>query len=279
MKVLISVDMEGISGIVHSSQAAPNRADYEWARTMMAGDANAAIEGALQGGATTIVVADAHDGMRNLRLNELHPAASLVSGSGRPLSMIHGIDASFDALFMVGYHAMPGAREGIMNHAYISQALQSIQLNGREIGEIGIFGIMAGEMGVRVALVTGDAACCAEARDWVPGVQVASVKTGINRFAAQCLSQQKAHELIRARAKDALQNEAPARIEPLSPPQLSRFEVLFTGSQCADYAARVPDAVRVDDRTVAFENPNYLAAFGALRLGLELGSGAFDRDY
>lgn len=279
MKVFISVDMEGISGVVHSSQAGPGRRDYEWARTMMAGDANAAIEGALAGGATEIVVADAHDGMRNLRLNELHGAASLVSGSGRPLSMIHGIGADFDAVFMVGYHAMCGVRDGIMNHAYISQALQRIRLNGREIGEIGIFGSIAGGFGVPVALVTGDDACCREALEWLPDVRTASVKTGINRFAAQCLSQQKAHELIRDSAKAALQSDVLSQMQPLHPPQTTRFEVEFTGSQCADYAARVPGVTSVDDRTVAVENDDYLTAFASLRLCLELASGAFDTDY
>lgn len=279
MKVFISVDMEGISGVVHSSQAGPGRRDYDWARTMMAGDANAAIEGALEGGASEIVVADAHDGMRNLRLNELHPAASLVSGSGRPLSMIHGISSDFDAVFLVGYHAMCGVRDGIMNHAYISQGLQRIQLNGREVGEIGVFGSIAGGFGVPVTLVTGDDACCREALDWLPGVQNASVKTGINRFAAQCLSQQKAHEMIRRSAKAALQSEFLSGIAPLAPPYDTRFEIEFTGSQCADYAARVPGTSRVDDRTVAIENSDYLAAFASLRLCLELASGAFDPDY
>src|SRR4028119_505485 len=140
--------MEGISGIVHSSQAAPGGRDYEWARTMMAGDANAAVEGALEGGATGVVLADAHDGMRNLRLNELHPAASLVSGSGRPLSMVHGVDESFAAVFMVGYHATCGVPQGIMNHAYISHGLQRVSLNGRMVGEIGIFAGVAGCFGV-----------------------------------------------------------------------------------------------------------------------------------
>ncbi len=279
MKVFISVDMEGISGVVHSSQAAPGRRDYEWARTMMAGDANAAIAGALEGGASEIVVADAHDGMRNLRLNELHPAASLVSGSGRPLSMIHGIGADFDALFMVGFHAMCGTRDGIMNHAYISQGLQRIKLNGREVGEIGIFGGIAGGFGVPVALVTGDDACCREAMDWLPEVRTASVKSGINRFAAQCLSQQKAHELIRQSAKAALQPDILSQVKPLLPPPNTRFEIEFTGSQCADSAARVPGVSRVDDRTVAIKNGNYLWAFASLRLALELASGAFDTDY
>ncbi len=271
--------MEGISGVVHSSQAAPGARDYEWARTMMAGDANAAIEGAIEGGATEIVVADAHDGMRNLRLNELHPAASLVSGSGRPLSMVHGVDSSFSALFMIGYHATCGAPEGIMNHAYISKGLQNVSLNGRLVGEIGIFAGVAGTFGVPVALVSGDDACALEARSWLPNVQTVSVKTGINRFAAQCLSQQKAHESIRSAAKNALQPENLGRLEPFYLPPPTVFEVELTGSQCADAAARVPGVKRLADRIVSTQNDDYLTAFATLRLIFDLAAGAVDTDY
>jgi D-amino peptidase len=279
MKVLISVDMEGISGIVHSSQAAPGARDYEWARTMMAGDANAAIEGALEAGATEIVVADAHDGMRNLRLNELHPAASLVSGSGRPLSMLHGVDKSFDAVFMIGYHATCGVPEGIMNHAYISQGLQSVRLNGQVVGEIGIFAAVAGCVDVPVVLVSGDDACCREATTWLPNVTTASVKTGINRFAAQCLSQQAAHKRIREAAKKALQPDALSRVQPLRPVSPTMFTVELTGSQCADAAARVPGVQRLDERTVSVENADYLQAFAALRLVFDLAASVVDTDY
>lgn len=279
MKVLISVDMEGISGVVHSSQAAPGARDYEWARTMMAGDTNAAIIGALEGGATEIVVADAHDGMRNLRLNELHPAASLVSGSGRPLSMVHGVDSSFDAVFMIGYHATCGAPEGIMNHAYISQGLQNVSLGGRLVGEIGIFAGVAGTFGVPVALVSGDDACCAEAREWLPDVQTVSVKSGINRFAAQCLSQQKAHELLREGAKTALQPQNLSKLRAFCPPAPTTFEVELTGSQCADAAARVPGVKRLANRIVSVENDNYLTAFASLRLIFDLAASAVDTDY
>jgi D-amino peptidase len=279
MKVLISVDMEGISGIVHSSQASPGARDYEWARTMMAGDANAAVEGAVAGGATEIVVADAHDGMHNLRLNELHPAASLVSGSGRPLSMIHGVDESFDALFMIGYHATCGVPEGIMNHAYISRGLQRVRLNDRIVGEIGIFAAVAGCFGVPTVLVSGDDACCEEATAWLPGVSTVSVKKGINRFAAQCLSQQTAHNRIREAATQVLQAESFGHVQPLRSESPTRFTVELTGSQCADAAARVPGVQRIDERTVSIENADYLQAFASLRLVFDLAARAVDTDY
>lgn len=277
MKVLISVDMEGISGIVHSSQAAPGSRDYEWARTMMAGDANAVIEGAIAGGATEIVVADAHDGMRNLRLNELHPAASLVSGSGRPLSMLHGLDKSFDAVMMVGYHTMCGHPEGIMNHAYISQGLFEVKMDGKPVGEMGIFGRLAGHFRVPVVLVSGDNAACAEAQATFKNVMTVEVKKGINRFAAICLSQQEAHRLLREGAEYALQNLEYVR--PLRPKKPTTIALTLTGSQCADAAARVPGTRRSGERTVTYQSNNYLDAFQALRLMFDLAGRAVDTDY
>lgn len=277
MKVLISVDMEGISGVVHSSQASPDSRDYEWARTMMAGDANAAIEGALEGGATEIVVADAHDGMRNLRLNELHPKASLVSGSGRPLSMLHGLDETFAAVFMIGYHTRCGTPEGIMNHAYISKGLFHVLLDEQPVGELAIFGTLAGHFGVPVALVSGDEATCEEAQSTFEGVTTVAVKKGIHRFAAHCLSQQEAHRQLREGAASALKNLD--RVQPLRPTKPTTIAVELTGSQCADAAARVPGTQRVNERLVSYTGPDYLDCFQRLRLMFDLAGNAVDTDY
>ncbi len=277
MKVLISVDMEGISGLVHSSQASPGARDYEWARTMMALDANAAVEGALEGGASEIVVADAHDGMRNLRLNELHPDASLISGGGRPLSMLHGLDSTFSAVLMVGYHTRCGTPEGIMNHAYISRGLFQVFLNGAPAGEQAIFGMLAGSMGVPIALVSGDEAACKEAASTFEGVSTVAVKKGISRFAAHCLPQAEAHRLLREGACKAMQNLD--RACPLRPLAETTIEVEFAASQCADAAARVPGSRRVDERKVGFSGPDYLDCFQRLRLMFDLAANAVDDDY
>ncbi len=277
MKVFISVDMEGISGVVHSSQAAPGSRDYEWARTMMAGDTNAVVEGALEGGATEIVVADAHDGMRNLRLNELHPRASLVSGGSRPLSMIHGIDESFDAIFMIGYHTRCGTPEGIMNHAYLSQGLFNAFLNEQPVGEMAIFGTLAGHFGVPVAMVSGDEATCQEAQSTFEGVTTVAVKKGISRFAAVCLSQSEAHRQLREGAASALKNLD--GVQPLRPQKPTTVAVELTGSQCADAAARVPGTTRVNDRLVSYTGDDYLDCFGRLRLMFDLAGNAVDTDY
>lgn len=277
MKVFIAVDMEGISGIVHSSQASPGSRDYEWARRMMVGDANAAVQGALDGGATEIVVADAHDGMRNIRLDELHPAASLVSGGGRPLSMVQGIDDSFDAVFFVGFHTMCGVPDGILAHTYISRALQNAYLNDRPVGEIGLFAAVAGVFGVPVVLTTGDMATCAEAETFIEGITTVAVKKGINRFAAECLPQREAHRRIHDGAVRALQNIQ--RVRPFVPERPTTVAVELTGSQCADNAARVPGTVRTGDRKVTFTSENYLECFQAIRLMFDLAASAVDTDY
>lgn len=277
MKVFISVDMEGVSGITHSSQAAPGRQDYEWARTMMTAEANAAVQGALDGGATEIVVADSHDGMRNIRLDMLHPAATLISGSGRPLSMVHGLDESFAAALFIGYHTMPGVQDGIMAHAYISRALQNVYLNGRAVGEIGIFAALAGQFGVPVVLVSGDSATCAEACDWLEGVTVVAVKKAIHRFAAECLPQREAHRRIHDGAVQALQSVH--TVQPLRPALPATVAVELTATQCADNAARIPGSRRVNSRTVEYTSASYFDCFQALRLMFDLAASAVDPDY
>src|SRR5689334_11433635 len=118
MQVYISVDMEGVAGVVHVDQVRRSGHDYERARRWMTAEASAAIAGAFEGGATAVVVNDSHGDMRNLVLEELDPRAELISGSLKPLSMVQGIGAGFGCALFVGYHAGAGSQAGIMDHTY-----------------------------------------------------------------------------------------------------------------------------------------------------------------
>src|SRR5439155_1700143 len=122
MRVYISVDMEGIAGVVHESQTDPTTpafaAEYGRFRRLMTAEANAAVEGALAAGATRVLVNDSHWFMRNLLAEELHQAAELVSGDPKPRSMVQDIDGGFDAALFIGYHARAGTRNAILDHTY-----------------------------------------------------------------------------------------------------------------------------------------------------------------
>src|SRR6266513_280779 len=158
MRVYISVDMEGIAGVVHESQTDPTTpafaAEYGRFRRLMTAEANAAVEGALAAGATRVLVNDSHWFMRNLLAEELHQAAELVSGDPKPRSMVQGIDAGFDAALFIGYHARAGTRNAILDHTYADR-IHDVRLNGKSVGELGLNAGVAGVHGVPIALVSG----------------------------------------------------------------------------------------------------------------------------
>ena len=166
MRVYISVDMEGVAGVVHEDQTDPidprHAGEYNRFRRLMTGEANAAIEGALAAGAKTILVNDSHWLMRNLLAEELHPAAELLSGGPKLRSMVEGVDEGFDAALFVGYHARAGTGHAIIDHTYTSRVHEA-RLNGQPVGELAINAALAGTYGVPVALVSGDQALAAEA--------------------------------------------------------------------------------------------------------------------
>ncbi|TMI77011.1 MAG: hypothetical protein E6H04_14555, partial [Bacillati bacterium ANGP1] len=128
MKVFISADMEGTAGVTDWDQVMPDQPDYARFRRLMTEEVNAAILGALEGGAKEIVVNDSHNTMRNLLIEELHPLAQLISGSPKPYSMMQGIDNTFDAVFFTGYHAAAGTQNGILDHTYSSLSVRQLKL-------------------------------------------------------------------------------------------------------------------------------------------------------
>ncbi len=152
MKIFISVDMEGISGIVDRTMTSRTEGDYEKGRQLMAGDVNAAIEGILSvDSEATIKVCDGHGGMNNINPIELHKSATLLRGSPKPLSQVCGIDGSFDAAMFVGYQSMKGTLNGTLSHTYNGTSIASLHINGIEVGETamnaGIAGFYARAMG------------------------------------------------------------------------------------------------------------------------------------
>lgn len=190
MKLYISADIEGVTGVVSWKQCgSPSSEHYDWAfaRRMMTHDVNAAIRGARFAGATEIVVKDSHNVGRNLLIDELEPGVELISGTRACKDgMVEGIDGSFDAMFLVGYHGMAGTAEGVMEHT-ISGRIHRCWVNGREVGEQGFSAYTAGQYGVPLTLVTSDDKGCQEAADFVSGVQTAVVKFGMGRYFARLL--------------------------------------------------------------------------------------------
>lgn len=265
MHVFISVDMEGIAGVAHEDQTDPSdprhAAEYERSRRLMTGEANAAVEGAIAGGATRVVVSDSHWFMRNIAAEDLHPEAELVSGGPRRYSMMEGIAEGFDAAFCIGYHGMAGTRDATIDHTYTNRIL-AVRLNGRDVGELGLNAALAGTFGVPVVLVSGDQALAAEAKALLgDAVEAVVVKQAVSRFATRSLSPAKARNWIRRAAADVLSR----RRSPLMLPAPITLEVDFAHTQMADMAELVPGSIRPGGRTVSFTAGDYREVFRAFR--------------
>lgn len=277
MRIYLSVDMEGITGVAAGKHVQSTEKDYERFRRLMTRDTNAAIEGALAGGAAEVVVSDGHGPMTNVLIEELHPAARLMSGSNKLLGQMEGIDGGFDAAFFVGYHQREGGGDGILNHTLLGRIVYEVRLNGEPVDEAAINAGLAGAFGVPVALVTGDAAVCAEAARRLPGVVTVPVKEAMDRVVGLSLTPARAHALIRDGAARALRAVREGTIAPYRVPVPVVFEVDFKRTPPARMATLFPGVQRRGPRTIAVTDVDYVKAFklfwGCLIVGMATAEG------
>src|SRR2546428_5317065 len=262
--------MEGIAGVVHESQTVPanpaSTAEYARFRRLMTAEANAAVEGSLAAGATKVLVNDSHWFMRNLLAEELHPGAELLSGDPKPRSMVEGIEGGFDAALFIGYHARAGTRNAILDHTYADRVAE-VRLNGRAVGELGLNAALAGAHGVAVALVSGDSALAAEAKQLLgDDVTTVVVKQAVSRHAARSVAPAGACRMVPAGGDGGAQREP---TPPVGGPPLTIQEEFATTIPPHMAAAR-PGAVRSGGRTVAYTHHDSDELFRAWRAMLNL---------
>jgi D-amino peptidase len=267
MKIFISADIEGISGIVSEEETFMGRSLYPAACRLMTREVNACVEGALQGGATEVVVNDCHFHGLNIDPEELNPAAKLIRGQPSPI-MISGLDASFDALFLIGYHAKKGTPGAILDHTY-SSTLVDIRLNGQEIGELGLAAGVAGELGVPVALVSGDDKVEKEIHAIAPTAEVVVTKKGMERTAAECRSPQLVRQELRAKTGAALSRLDEMQLSLLEPPL--RLDVSFLYTTAADQAVNIPGVERTAGRSIVATLDSMVAAARLLHVLTHVG--------
>lgn len=270
MKVYISVDMEGIAGVSHPNPTDRKDSGYPAAVDLMVGEANAAIEGALAGGATEILVNDSHGGMYNLRPADLHPAARVLQGQ-KAWSMVAGAgpNAGFAVALFVGYHARAGHPTGTIAHTFSGRPTVT-RLNGRLVGESGINASVLGAWGIPVGLVVGDDALAGEIADWLPWAERIVVKEAAGGNAAASLHPTRAADLIRAGAERAVRRAAGGELAALTLEPPIVIEVEYRNAIAADYAAIVPGAERFGDRGVRFEAADPVTAYRGFLAGVRL---------
>lgn len=271
-KIFISVDMEGIWGVVHGNQTSDGSPEYGPARRWMADDVNAVIAGLLEAGAGEIVVNDSHGNMRNIPADLLNPKASLLSGSPKPLSMMQGIDGTFDAVVFVGYHARAGTTASILDHTISGGTIRAIRVNGQELPEMGLNAAIAGYYKVPVIMLSGDAETCTQAKSlFGDGFVTAAVKEATGRYAARMLPQEEARALLKARAKEALGKKLAAQGPRLDAPFV--FDVEFHNAGQAEMPSMLAAVTRTSPRSVTFTAPDFIEGFKTLRAIIALAAG------
>jgi D-amino peptidase len=259
--VYISTDFEGVAGIVDWDQIMVGSHDYELGRRLLLGELNAAIEGAIEAGATEFVVNDSHSTMRNLPPDLVGGHATLISGKHKPLYMMEGLDATFDAIFFLGYHGSVGASQAILSHTYNPRAIWEVRINDQIVGESALNALVAAHYGVPVVLVTGDQVTAREARALSAEVETVEVKRSVSRTAAESLHPEAARQSIRQGARRAI-----ARADDIPPPVFGpdmRIEVTFLTADMAEMATwlRGVEMAEHPTRTVRFGDDNPLHLF------------------
>ena len=263
VKVYISVDMEGIAGIVDETQTSPTGRDYAVGRRLMTAEANAAIAAAFEAGATEVVVNDSHWDQTNLVPDEIDRRATLITGAPKPYGMMQGLDDSFAAVIFIGYHARGSTGDAVIDHTYSDQ-LKHVRLNGREVGEYGLNAALAGHYGVPVVFISGDTVLSEQAREFIPGVEALAVKQGIGRTAARSLHPEVARDKITAGIKTAMARRA--QIPPVQLSQPVTLEVELASSRQADSCMMVPGMKRISGRVVSYTAPDMAVAYRVSRL-------------
>jgi D-amino peptidase len=261
VKIFISFDMEGVAGIVDWSQCRAPGQPYEEGRRLLLGEVNAAIDGAIDAGATEIVCNDSHGTMFNLDPAALHGQAVYVAGRHKPMYMMQGLDGGFDAVFLVGYHGSISGSGSVLSHTYNPQVISHVELNGTRVGESGINALVALAYGVPVALVTGDQHTIAEVAPFCPEAETVMTKESLTRFGAVNLHPETARSQIRDKARLAAENAG-----KLKPPAIGLPATLDVHMQTADMAqiaSWVRDVTLTGLRTIRIAGDDPLAMFQA----------------
>jgi len=250
-RIFIVTDLEGVGGVNdREEQLLPGQRRYMESRNLLTGEVNAAVQGALAGGAREVVIWDGHDGSRTLSIDEIEPAAKLIQGKPTPANY-YLADHLYDGIMFIGQHAMAGAKGGILAHSQSSATIQRITINGREVGEIGQVAAIAGHFGIPVIMLSGDQAACDEVKQIQPNAVTVSVKRLAGKASALSLSHAEAKKQIANAADQAVRRIA--EFKPWKVP--GPIEMVF------DFLPQLPQ--QPNPRSSTFRGHDMLEAFEA----------------
>lgn len=259
LRVFIVVDMEGIAGVVDSSQLAPGGSEYASARKLMTAEANAAVEGALAAGATKVTVSDGHGNGLNLIPEELNPKARLIRSWPRPKGMMEGVEDGYDAVVCIGFHASVNTPGAVLAHTF-SGRYYDVKFNGKHGPEAMAIAAVAGSYGVPVVLVAGDNTIVDEVHRLVdPNIVGVVVKKALGMRSADSVSPETARNMIREATKEALGRLPSFRPFTLSNPVT--VEISFKNMLNAEILLFLPIVQRVDGSTIRFTGKDIVEVY------------------
>jgi D-amino peptidase len=266
LKIFISVDMEGITGVVNWEDVSRDGKDYEYFRRIMTKETNAAIEGALEAGANEIIVRDSHGTFRNILPEMLHKDSKLIRDwSGSFMTMMLGIDKSFDAVFFIGYHAKAGTQNAILEHTWSSKNVIDVSINNVSLPEAGINALIAGHYDVPVVFVSGEKALCNHAKVLFGEVKTVAVKEGLGN-AALNLHPEVSRERIRKGAKNALLNLNKYKPYKLNSPY--KLVIKYKNEKIVNEKSLQPGVTRTGDWELTYKSDDLLDIMKAFYLML-----------
>jgi D-amino peptidase len=265
MKILVSADMEGVTGVTTWDQVTPGHAEYARFRKLMTADVNCAVRGAFEAGAAEVLVTDGHWNGSNILVEELDPRARLNSGSPSPFSMMQGIDQGVDGVLFVGYHARHGSQDAVLDHTWSDTCVVNVWLNDMPAGEYTLNAALAGHHKVPVLMATGDQTACAQMADQLGALELAVVKQASGHFSADCLPPDVTGEMIAEAARRAVRRlasgNAPRPFVAKTPVSVA---VELISSDMADRAGQLPGMSRAG-RTLSFRAADMPMAYSTFR--------------
>jgi D-amino peptidase len=270
MRILISADMEGISGVVHWDQVTPGHSEYARFRQIMTEEVNAAVAGAFDGGANEVVVTDGHWDGRNILVEEIDKRARLHSGTNSPFSMVQGVENGGDGLIFVGYHARAGSSPAVLAHTWSANRVAGVWLNDTLVGEFGLNAALAGHFKIPVIMVTGDQTACAQTVDLLGAMETVVVKQATGFESAECLPPSIAQKQIQLCAARAVKAIVKKRRKAYTVSAPVRVTIEFLQPAYADRAVRLPGTKRKDARTVEIGAEDMIAALAGFRAAVRI---------
>ncbi len=276
MKILISADMEGATGVTWPADVLPGTEQWQRCRQMFTSDVNAAIAGFFDGGADDVLVNEAHWTMRNLLLEQLDDRARMLTGRHKDLSMVEGVQhGDVDGIAFVGYHAGAGT-EGVLAHTYLANSITGVWVGGRQASEGRLNSLVAAEYGVPVVLVTGDDRTGADAAGYAPRARTVAVKDYVSRYAAVCRPPARTAADIRSAAREATAlavRHEPAREGPFT------VELEFDATHLVGAATVVPSVERCGERRVRYTTATMYEGIRCFKAVTTLVSAAVEEQY